>query len=216
LEGKPALTAVLNFSNWFMLALLSYNAYCHALTAKFLSLESPIDRFKRFIWRYILIFLLIGLLSSIPNVIIIRGIETVWLSWFADTVSVATFTAASLFVSQMIEFLILSAIGTWLPASILNNNKALSLALNRGSKLFFWTLTRLIIGPGFIWMLFSTFRSSVFFMNGIERYYVNKIIPLDSTWVGMQLLSPFLVVYIVVMISVIVSRTYLISGEKIE
>ncbi|MDJ0613370.1 MAG: hypothetical protein QNJ29_06800 [Rhizobiaceae bacterium] len=214
-EDNFFLNAVLYFIRFFILALLSYNAYCLVLSASFPALESPVDRFKRFFGRYIVVHFSVSLFNLIPGTIILSlNRAAVWNAWITDSASVATYFMSITTMKQIFELSVLSLVGSWLAASVLKSDTTLSEALKRGRSHFFWTLSRLLVGPGLITILFTVAVSVVTLINGMERYYMSKIVSPFSIRIGLELLSPLVTVYTVVLIAVVISRAYLICVGK--
>ncbi len=103
-------------------------------------------------FRYVFCFYLAWII-----IIIMAAIPTLLLTFPAIILGLEIFALVGLVLLMIvvtpIVFIVFSLIGVWFPAIALDRDRSFRLALRRGRQTFFWTLGRLIVGPGLFALL---------------------------------------------------------------
>ena len=213
-KGNWYFILIRGFSSWLILGLLSYWAYHQSLSLKFPHQTTRIDQFRRFIWRYAIIVLTIELLGFFPNMLLQTGIYDGVDNYNGLNYIFSYKVAVGLIGKLGFEFLVLSLFGIWLPASILNTQSNILMTFNKCRKFFLYTFSRLFVGPGLISILFSVVSWDIVAGRVTGKSHFTELTTIDITWMRPELLFPFVDVYVTVLVTVIISRTYFMIFEN--
>ena len=123
-----------------------------------------------------------------------------------------------LVVYGLITLILLSLIGTWMPAAIVADGSNLKQAFLRGRKTIFYVMTRLIVGPGGNVALFliTLFLMPAWVPDQISNYTIHlgvfQILPFDIALNGF---ANLVWATGTVLIAVVLSRAYLLGEARL-
>ncbi|BDW88347.1 hypothetical protein [Thalassospira tepidiphila] len=167
--------------------------------------------FQRFMWRTGAI----AILGFIPSMAVLMAVIVLLDGVIANKDAMILIAMMAVLVGYgVVTLLLLSLIGTWLPAAIVADGSNLKQAFLRGRKTIAYVITRLLIGPGGNVLLFliTLFLLPVWVPDSISGYTIKlgviQLVPFDIVLNGF---ANLVWATGTVLIAVVLSRAYLLG-----